>query len=339
MSTFFLWYNTGMNERELFEKTNARGLTGAYLFEGSEELTKQQAVDRITALLDPGMLDLNLKRLKAPDGDLLCDAVRSVPVFDTLCVTIVTDFNDDAVLETLEKKRLLDTMFATTDTVLLFVRRGVGRESALVKLFKSKDRYVLFDVLDADRAMRLCMRVCAQNNVRMDRVEALHLVNMVGTDAYRLKNELSKLCDYVGSGGTVRDDTLKAVVTPSVEYRVFGMLDALLSGNKKAAMRMLTEAMKSGQENPLRVATFLEGRLKSMLIARELSDAGRPRAEILKTIGGNPKAVETALKNAQKFPLVRLKSAVAAFAEINARMKQGLMDEENGLILAIYQSF
>lgn len=328
-----------MNERELFEKTNGRALFGAYLFEGDEELTKQQAVDRIVALLDPGMLDLNLKRLKAPEGDLLCDAVRSVPVFDTLCITVVSDFNDDAVYETLEKKRLLDTLFHAGDNVILFVRRGTGRESALTKLFKAKDRYVLFDVLDTDRAVRLCMRVCAQSGVRMDRVEAIRLVNMVGTDAYRLKNELSKLCDFVGSGGTVRGETLKAVVTPSVEYRVFGMLDALLSGNKKAAVRMLTEAMKSGQENPLRVASFLEGRLRAMLIARELSDAGRPRAEVLKAIGGSPKAAEVTLKNAQKFPTARLKSAVAAFAEINARMKQGILDEDNGLILAIYRNF
>ena len=328
-----------MNERELFEKTNARALSGAYLFEGDEELTKQQAVDRIVALLDPGFADLNLKRLKAPDGDLLADAVRSVPVFDALCVTVVTDFSDDAVLSALEKQRLTDTVFQTKDAVLLFVRRGGGRDSALVKLFKSKDRYVLFDTLDTDRAVRLCMRVCAQRSVRMDRAAALRLVNMVGTDAYRLSNELSKLCDYVGVNGTLTDETLKTVVTPSAEYRVFGMLDALLAGNKKAAMRMLTDAMQSGKENPLRLASFLEGRLKSMLIAREMLDEKRPKTEILKAVGGNPHAAEVALKNAQKFPAERLRNAVASFAEINARMKQGMMNEEDALILAIYKNF
>ena len=339
MQKFFPWYTLGMNERELFEKTNGRTLYGAYLFEGSEELTKQQAIDRITALLDPDFADLNLKRLKAPEGDLLCDAVRAVPVFDSLCVTIVTDFSDEAVYAALEKQRLLETMFQTRDAVLLFVRRGAGRDSALAKLFKDKDRCVLFDTLDADRAVRLCMRVCAQRNVRIDRLTALHLVNMVGTDAYRLSNELYKLCDYTGANGTVTDDTLKTVVTPSTEYRVFGMLDALLSGSKKAAVRMLTDALQTGKENPLRLASFLEGRLKSMLIAREMTDEQRPKAEILKAIGGSPRAAEVTLKNAQKFSVERLRNAVAAFAEINARMKQGLMNEEDALVLAIYKSF
>ena len=49
--------------------------------------------------------------------------------------------------------------------------------------------------------------------------------------------------------------------------------------------------------------------------------------------------MEIALKNAQKFPLQKLRAAVAAFARINADMKQGLMNESDALILAIYKSF
>ena len=328
-----------MNERELFEKTNSRALSGAYYFAGSEELTKQQAVDRIVALLDPGFFDLNMKRQKAPEPLLLLDALRSVPVFDTLCVSIITDFSDDEVFAGLDKLNALDTLFQAPDAVTLFVRRGAAKDSALVKLFREKDRFVSFDPLDEDRAMRMCMRVCAGRNVRLDRPEAMRLVNMAGTDAYRLQNEVSKLCDYVGAGGVVTDAALRIVVTPSVEFEVFPMLNALLTGNKKTAMRMLQEALNDRGENALGIASFLEGRLKAMLIAKELLEEKRPRAEIIKAIGGNPKAAEMTLKHAQKFSVENLRSAVAAFAEINANLKKGLMDEENGLVLAVCKSF
>ncbi len=328
-----------MNERDLFEKTNSRTLSGAYCFAGSEELTKQQAVDRIVALLDPGFADLNLKRLKAPEPLLLLDALRSVPVFDQICVTIVTDFSDDELYTGLEKLRALDTLFLSQDAITIFLKRGAARDSAFVKLFKGKDRFVSFDPLDEDRAIRMCMRVCAARNVRLDRVEALHLVSMVGTDAYRLQNEVGKLCDYVGANGTVTDAVIGTVVTPSVEFEIFPMLNALLAGNKKVAMRQLSEALKDRSENTLGIASFLEGRLKSMLIAKELLEEKRPRPEIIKAIGGSPKAAEMTLKNAQKFSVDRLRTAVAAFAQINADLKRGLLDEENGLILAIYRSF
>ena len=334
-----MWYNTGMTEQELFQSTKARTLAGAYLFEGAEELIKQQAVDRITALLDPGFSDLNLKRLKEPDDSAVLDAVYAVPVFDSLCVTIFTDFDDAALYDALEKRKALDLLFQPKDAILLFVRRGKGRETPFSALFSEKNRLVSFDALSEDRAGDMVKLLCARRGVRLDRPEAYALVDMVGTDAYRLENEVSKLCDYVGNGGTVTRDVLQFVVTPSVEYEVFPMLNALLAGNKKTALRMLTEAMKDGQENPLRVAAFLEGRLKQMLIAKELLEDKRPRPEILKTLGGNPKAAEMTVKNAQKFPLDRLKTAVAAFARINADMKMGLMNESDALLLAIYKSF
>jgi DNA polymerase III delta subunit len=328
-----------MTEQELYQKTKARTLSGAYLFEGAEELLKQQAIDRIVSLLDPGFLDLNLKRLKEPDASAVLDAAHAVPVFDALCVAVFTDFDDTALFETLEKRNALDLLFAPKDAVVLFVRRGKGKETPFTKLFTAKDRYVSFDPMGEDRAKEMCARLCARRGVRLDRPEAAQLVDMVGTDAYRLSNEVSKLCDYVGNGGAVTRDVLRFVVTPSVEYEVFPMLNALLAGNKKTAMRMLTEAMNDGQENPLRVAAFLEGRLKQMLIAKEMLEAKRPRPEIIKAMGGSPKAAEIALKNAQKLPLQKLKNAVAAFARINADMKQGLLNESDALILAIYRSF
>ena len=67
-----------MTEKELYDRTNARTLSGAYLLEGAEELTKQQAIDRVTALLDPGFVDLNLKRAKEPDVNAVLDAVHAV---------------------------------------------------------------------------------------------------------------------------------------------------------------------------------------------------------------------------------------------------------------------
>ena len=328
-----------MTEKELYDATSARKLSGAYLFEGAEELTKQQAVYRIGALLDAGFADLNLKRIKAPDAAAVLDAVHAVPVFDATCLTLFSDFDDAALYEELKKRNALDTLFSDGDSIVLFVRRGKGKETPFVSLFAERNRYVSFDALTEDRAVKMCVRSCALKNVRLDRPEAFALVGMVGTDAYRLENEVSKLCDYVGSGGTVTKDALAFIVTPSVEYEVFPMLNALLSGNKKTAMRMLAEAMKTGRENPLRVAAFLEGRLKQMLIARELLDEKRPRPEIIKAMGGNPKAAEIALKNAQNYRTERLRAAVAAFAEINARMKQGTMNETDALILAIYKSF
>ena len=112
-----------------YRETNEKTLRGPYLLHGAEELTKQQAVDRVQALLDPGFLDMNLHRLRAPDLGTLLGAAEQLPFFDAFHLVIVSDWNDRELsdaLEALEKKQpgAAERFFSLSDAVVLFVRRG-----------------------------------------------------------------------------------------------------------------------------------------------------------------------------------------------------------------------
>ena len=337
-------YNRRMKETAFYRETNAKTLRGPYLLLGSEELTKQEALDRVLKLLDPGFSEMNLHRLKEPDAQTLIGAADQLPFFDAFHIVVVSDWSDADLFESLsaeEKKRagIIDRFFALPDAIVLFVRRGDAKETNFVKLFSKRDRLVRFDALTPDRAAKFCMREAAARNTVIDDRTARALIDMVGTDAYRLRNELSKAAGYVGSGGTIDKPVLDRVVTTSTEYNAFKMLDALLAGNKKTALRMLESVLSTGKESPMGIAGFLEGRLRLMLIAREMLDRKRPRAEIVSRIGGSPYAADAAIKSAQKQSAATLQRAVAAFAEVNALTKSGACDERNALFLAIQRSF
>ena len=333
-----------MNETSLYRETNARTLRGPYLLLGAEELTKQEAVDRVLALLDPSFTDMNLHKLKSPTARDLLNAADQLPFFDAFHIVLVSEWSDADLYDGLaaEDKKApgtLNRFFALPDAIVLFVRRGDQKETSFSKLFSARDRLVKFDALTPDRAAKFCIREAALKNTKIDDRTAKALIDMVGADAYRLRNELSKAAGYVGSGGTITKDTLDTVVTASTEYNAFKMLDALVAGNKKAAMRMLESVIGTGKESPMGVAGFLEGRLRLMLIAREMLDQKRPRSEILSRIGGSPYAADNAIKSVQRLTAAQLKNAVAAFAEVNALVKSGERDERNALFYAIYKSF
>ena len=333
-----------MNETEFYRETNAKTLRGPYLLLGSEELTKQQALDRVLALLDPGFSEMNLHRLKDPDARALLSAADQLPFFDALHIVLVSDWSDADLFESLsaeeaKRKGTIERFFGLSEAIVLFVRRGDAKETNFTKLFSARGRAVRFDALTPDRAAKFCMREAALFGAVIDDRTARRLIDMVGTDAYRLRNELGKAAGYVGKGGTVTPETLDTVVTASTEYNAFKMLDALLAGNKKAAMRMLESVLSAGKESPMGVAGFLEGRLRLMLIAREMLDRKRPRAEIVSRIGGSPYAANAAINSAQKRSAESLKKAVAAFAEVNALVKSGARDERNALFLAIHNNF
>ena len=339
-----LWYNRRMNETAFYRETNARTLRGPYLLLGSEELTKQEALDRVLALLDPGFADMNLHRLKEPEAKELLGAADQLPFFDAFHIVVVSDWSDADLFEGItaeEKKRkgTIDRFFSLPDAIVLFVRRGDAKETNFTRMFSGRDRVVRFDALTPDRAAKFCLREAAQKGAVIDDRTARALIDMVGTDAYRLRNELSKAAGFVGSGKAITQAVLGSVVTPSAEYNAFKMLDALLAGNKKAAARMLEPVLSVGKESPMGIAGFLEGRLRLMLIAREMLDRKRPRAEIVSRIGGSLYAADAAIKSAQKQSSDTLKNAVASFAEINALVKEGACDERNALFTAIYKNF
>lgn len=333
-----------MNEQTLYSKTNAKALRGPYIFVGEEELTKQEALDRIIASLDTACLDMNLHRLKNPDAKDLLNAANQLPFFDLFHVLTVSDWSDSELFDSLaaeDKKQpgTIDRFFALSDAVVLFIRRGDVKESSFTKLFSSRDRLIRFSALTPDRAAKFCMREAAVRNVTIDDRTSRMLIEMVGTDAYRLRNELSKASGYVGSGGRIEPQVLDAVVTPSTEYNAFRMLDALLSGDKKTAVRMLETVLRAGKESVMGIAGFLEGRIRLILIARELLDQKKNRKEIMASLGGNPYAAESALKSASRYSADVLKDAVTRFAEVNALVKAGNCDEKTALFQAVYRSF
>ena len=325
-----------MNESEFYKATQSRALKGPYLLHGEEELTKTEAVARVKKLLDPGVLALNCQSLRSPDADALLSAADQLPFFDELRLVLVESW-DAALVEALEARDRLLKMADTT--VVLFIQRGeCPKTNRLFKALAPENRVVAFEKLTMDRAANMLLRESALRNVDVSKATAQALVDRVGFDAFRLRNEFSKAADYVGPGGTVTVAVLNETITPSPEYDAFEMLDALLDGKRKKGYSMLLNALDRG-ETPMSLAGFLEGRLKLILTAREHLDRGLDPRSAARQLPGSPYAAQIAVKNAQKRTTADLIRAVAAFANVDGNIKQGIYRDRDALLLAVLNTF
>ena len=330
------WYHVGVNESEFYKATQSRALKGPYLLHGEEELTKAEAVARVKQLLDPGVLALNCQSLQNPDADTLLSAADQLPFFDEQRLILVESW-DSALVESLEKRNRLLRLGDTT--IVLFVHRGECRKTnRLFKALAPENRVVAFEKLTGERAVNMLLRESALKNVGLDRTTAQALIDRVGFDAYRLRNEFSKAAGYAGPGGTVTAAVLAETVTPSPEYDAFEMLDALLDGKRKKGYAMLLNALDRG-ETPMGLAGFLEGRLKLILTAREHLDRGLDPRAAARQLPGSPYAAQIAVKNAQKRTTADLRRAVAAFARVDGQIKQGIYKDRDALLLAVLNTF
>lgn len=341
-------------EQEFWKMTSSRSLSGAYFLFGTEELTKQLAVNNVVGLLDEAGRDLNYQVIRPENAEALIEACAQMPFFDSLRVVLLREWDSglaslltggavDENGEPVKKKGAGKDAFSAIDpaTVLLVVMRGENTKDAIYGWFlkNAKKRMVPFEPLDEGRAENLLMREAGLCGVRLDRPEAARIIKLCGTDGFRLKNEFSKAAGYAGPGGTVTKEIIDRVVTRTEEATAFEILDMLLEGKKKEGLRLLVNDLKTkGGSDPFAYAGLFLSRLRPMLRARILLDAGRNKNETARMLGGGYYYQKIAAQ-AEKTTSEALRAAIAAFSEVDIRTKQGVCSPEEGLTLAIHKSF
>lgn len=329
----------GMLTEQLFWKaTGERALSGAYLLFGEEELTKRLSVDRVIDLLDPAGKDLNYQVVRPADKKELFHMCTQLPFFDSLRVLRFREWDKGQAESMTEDDTLLRVDPAT---VLLIEMRGAGKTDPFYKWFlkNAKERMVPFLPFNEDRAMRFLDREAALAGVKADRNALKKMVTLCGTDGFRLKNEFSKARDLVGPGGTVTEEVIDKVVSPTLEAEAFEILDLFMEGKKKQGLMLLEKYLRADPRSvPFSYAGVFLSRLKPMLKARLLLDEGKKSAEVTAKLGGGY-YYQKIVAQAQKFTASQLRNAINAFSQVDTNTKRGIAAADETLELAIHKSF
>ena len=327
-----------LSEQAFWKAAADRSLSGAYLLFGEEELTKLMAVERVMALLDPVGKDLNYLVIRPGDKKELLYACTQLPFFDTLRVLRLREWDKGQAGSMTEDDTLRRVDPAT---VLLIEMRGEEKTDPFYKWFakNAKERMVYFGAFSEDRALNFLQREAALRSVRLEKRTAQKLIALCGTDGFRLRNEFSKAADAVGPGGTVTEEILLRVVSPTREAEAFTILDLLIEGKKKQGMYLLEQDLhKDPRSLPFSYAGLFLSRLKPMLRARLLLDQGKKPAEAVNALGGGYYC-QKIVAQAQKRTAAELREAITAFSEVDTNTKLGTADPDESLVLAIHQSF
>lgn len=327
-----------LSEQAFWKAAGERSLSGAYLLFGEEELTKLMAVERAVGMLDPAGKDLNYQIIHPVNGKELLYACTQLPFFDSLRVLRMREWSKSEATAITEGDALNKTDPAT---VLLIEMRGEEKTDPFYKWFlkNAKTRMICFCAFDESRALNFLQREAALRQVTLERRTASRLLELCGTDGFRLKNEFSKAADAVGPGGTISEEILLKVVSPSREAEAFTVLDLLVEGKKKQGLWLLEQELhKDPRGVPFSYAGLFLSRLKPMLRARLLLDAGKKPNEVTTALGGGY-YYQKIVASAQKRGAEELRRAITAFSEVDTNTKLGTADADESLVFAIHSAF
>ncbi|MEK7665722.1 MAG: DNA polymerase III subunit delta [Patescibacteria group bacterium] len=150
------------------------------------------------------------------------------------------------------------------------------------------------------------------------------LVIRVGSDLWRMQNELEKLRSL---SQPLTLSTIRSLVSTSFNNELFDLIDALSRRDKISGMRLLEEQRQSGMTDA-RLLNMLIRQVRILLGARALLDenARADKQELATLLELHPFVAQKTMQQARSFNIETLKRMHAMLFTFEQKLKTGKMD-------------
>ena len=114
---------------------------------------------------------------------------------------------------------------------------------------------------------------------KLEPAAARLLVERMGAEPLRLRNELERLALWAGEGGQVTAADLEEMIADTSEAAVWTLSDAVIEGDARTALRVGEQLIEQG-ENVTGLIYGLASRLRAACAAAAMLEEGMPPREV-----------------------------------------------------------
>jgi DNA polymerase-3 subunit delta len=180
-------------------------LGGVFFLWGDEGHLIEEAVQMVVeAHLDPGTRDFNLDQLRGTqlDVETLASICQTPPMMSEWRVVVIRDAQ--ALAANARTRSLLDDLAEPVPGLALVIAAHIeGKAAKTWEKLANRARSVRFAQLSAGELPDWLMSRAGELGSKLDPKAARALAATAGPELGRLAQELTKLIDYAGDGGTV----------------------------------------------------------------------------------------------------------------------------------------
>lgn len=264
----------------------------AYLLMGDEAALRRRALECIRAVFDeeaglPGTVaQLDGARVSVAE---IVDEARSLPLFGLMAegparLVWVTDADRLETGEIAALSAYLEDPVPAT--CLVFEAGKLDKRKALYKAIVKGAIVVDCEPPKREGDVAIWIEATLRNRGHSIEPDAVaYLLQMAGTRITILEQELEKAMLYVGDGGCVRAADLEGLMGRTREHSVFELTEALVRGDREAALHLLNILLDDG-EAPIAVLAMIGWICRQLVIAADLAASGCSRKEAMEGIAG-----------------------------------------------------
>lgn len=301
----------------------------AYLLMGVDEFLLSSAYNLIVKYSGMLMEDLNL--IKFGEGIIdMKDVVRALNTLPVFCdkKIVYLDIRMSKLNELKNIKDLQEYLECPNMSSVLIVNLGSNDIKFIDKNIESID----CNRLGINIVSLKIKQIANMSNKNISEETIKLLYDYTLGDLAKITVELNKLISYVGDKDSIEISDIKELVTPSLEYQVFELTDALAKKNSIRVYQIISD-MKAKKDEFRTLPAIIFSHFRRLFMVALNQD--KNRMELSKLFGVKEYAVKMSMQQAGLFSKSQLKKINELLSQVDFELKQSNMSIDNAVGLIV----
>lgn len=296
-----------------------------YLLCGEEDYLRRQYRDKLKKALVPEDDTMNFHSYEGKDinvGEII-DLAETLPFFAEKRVILI----ENSGLFKSGGEKLAEYLSNPAESVMMiFTETQIDKRSKLYKVIKDKGRVSEFAVQDENTLKRWILGMVKKENKNIQDGAVNLFLEKTGTDMENIRMEMEKLFCYTLQKDVITLQDVETVTTQRISNRIFEMVSAIAEKKQQKALDMYHDLLTL-KETPMGILALIARQFNLMLQVKELQKKGLPSKIIGEKTGLSPYIAQKYEKQALKFTMESLVSALAACVEADEAVKTGKLSD------------
>lgn len=212
---------------------------------------------------------------------------------------------------------------------LIFVEEEAEKNN-LYNAIQKNGEIVEFPLLKLPELMQNIQKICGAYKVNIDSNTARYFVENCGTNMQDLINEIRKLIEYSGEGGTITNKDIDLLCNKQIDSVIFDLTDNLGKKDIKKAIEVLNNLIY--EKEPIqKILITLYNHFKKLYIVKVAEEYRKDLAQSM-NLKPNQLFLTSKYKNQAKyFSKEEIEQIMGELTNLDANYKIGLIDIDVGL--------
>ena len=305
-----------------------------YLLYGQEAYLKKQYKERFIKAMVPEGDTMNYSYYEGKKTDIkeVIDLAETLPFFSERRLIV---FEDTGFFKTGGNDLadyINDGLPRTTH--FIFIENEVDKRSKLYKAVKAKGHIVELAAQDENTLRKWVSGLVRKEKKEMSQPDIAYFLNKVGTDMENITKELEKLFCYCLDRNVITREDVDAICVTQITNHIFDMVNAVAAGDQRRALDLYYDLLAL-KEPPMRILSLMSKEYRDLFHVKQLSRQGYGRKDIALKAGLHPFVAGKYMDLAKRFQADDLRNVMEESADLEQRVKTGLMTDHLAVELFI----